>query len=592
MFFQKDMKMKVLLFLVFFILLQVVIGSNKTVSETQGTSSLINSSGIVRVISKILDFPHAIWNLRVKIPWNDLEKHIDSLIQISGWILRISLDTTVVTLTDTLKNRLAEIRATVNNVKTQYAQAEKLFSIAQIKKPLAKIFQKIANRIPFIPWTTPDSASGYTLNKSKQTVFLTTPDQFLEDIVRPITDQLPEINQATQHNDWKDVKNWPEYLENLSHRAIFLTEMTDKLLEFGYKIIDGQLPSLMFPPTLLTEIVNEIRKEYPMSLSETTDEDIIRIYAMPMTFSTYEQEEILINSSKVTLRNSYIYAFHFVTPAFNRFDYSTLHTIPMPVENEDPPIWRKYVPTQLNFLINEGQKWAINQDAFSCIEDSTSEIVPLCFFQEFPNVALDECSREIFQNGNIFEKCPFKESKEIHSTAIQIRPNKWVYSLEKDAAMKEICDSQSDKNINLPIAGTLEFKPNCQYKITNGPFQGVFPFSIQNRYELNTGQVFPIKPKTAHPIQEHFKNHGYIYLMIIFGLIFLLLTSSILLYIRIRFQNIQQNRNERSVQYVSRPRLNENDHEIGEAAAHLIIEEMRAATSGRPHVAPLALRAV
>jgi len=136
--------------------------------------------------------------------------------------------------------------------------------------------------------------------------------------------------------------------------------------------------------------IQAIRAKYPYTLSTTIEEDLIRLYSQPMT--------VVNSDGNVENRVYYIHILYFITPIFNRFESRQVHTLPIPIQNEQT-VWREFDPQQRKFLINSGQTWVIDDNSFQCIYDSTVSIVTICFFQGYTNTALDECSKQIFSKG-------------------------------------------------------------------------------------------------------------------------------------------------------------------------------------------------
>jgi hypothetical protein len=206
------MTVKLIFALLIFVQIVRICESNSTqVLEHQVATPLLNSEGIVKVVSKILDFPHAIWNFRLKLLWKDLKSFVTDFQQKLRWILALTLDSAVVNLTQDVKDRFGELKGFVFIIESKFQQALELFKLAKLKKPLAKIFSKIANKIPFADWTNP--GNSYVLNTNKNTAFLDLPSEFQSDLLKSITHHLPSITVSTRADAWKTAANWPQYLD-------------------------------------------------------------------------------------------------------------------------------------------------------------------------------------------------------------------------------------------------------------------------------------------------------------------------------------------------------------------------------------------
>jgi hypothetical protein len=391
-----------------------------------------------------------------------------------------------------------------------------------------------------------------------------------------LNDQLPSITVSTNDAKWAPPANWPEYLTKLVDRATYLSEVALSLQNVIAMANDGQISPHILPSEVLKAIITEIRKGYNFELTETADEDVLRTYIFPMTFITHKPK---VTSGKEDSL-SYVYVFYFVTPTYNRFEYNTLRSLPIPTNKDE--VWRTYVPPQKYFLVNSGQKWATDKDSYTCIEDPTTDVVSICFFiDEYPSQALDECSQAIFQKTAVDTVCPYKEMKGMHHKAIMLQPNTWAYSISEASSVLEQCPTKQDKTTILGDVGILELKTTCKYHFTSSPFQGVMPVTLFNHYEVHIGKVLPYKPHTAHPIQEHFKIYGYIYILVLFGIIFTLISLAVVLYVYFRMKRVT--RQNATVRY-NRPTPNDEDLEIGRATAGIFLNEI---SRPRPYLLPL-----
>ena len=319
-------------------------------------------------------------------------------------------------------------------------------------------------------------------------------------------------------------------------------------------------------------VVSKIREDFKASLSETVENDIAKLYTMPLTFLTEENVD--------GTYSSFVHTIYFLTPENNRFQFQVFKTIPVPTDDQDERIWREIRPSQKMFLSNSANKLAISENDFSCIRTEESSLIPICFMNEYPNEALDVCSESIFKNHQVLNNCPYEERVNAFPTAIQKDKNQWIYSTSKLSAIREKCSTSKEIVTKvLPETGILTLNELCSYQMINGPFKNLLPFIFGSKYEATVGDVLPKVPKTAHPIKEHFKNHAYIYLLAILGILFLILTGFVMIFI------IHKKRQRRSATSSEQSRsLNvQAEDEIRQAAAQIFLREF-ARLSGRPRL--------
>ena len=549
---------------------------NQTTTERALVSPLQNANGIVPVVSKILDFPHAVWNIRLKLDWKTMFSYYTELDGILQRLKIYGADVSKVTLTEDITFRLGEAVGIAREVRDRFIKIRDLFKLSNLKKIVSKIFQKIVSRLPFIAWKDPPSTSNYVIDVAKQTVFVKPPIAFRAHF-NEFAKQIPAQSTLSMDAKYAAVANWPQFVNKLVDRLMYLSDFLTDIQEIISMVIDGQLPPRLVPVDILSQVIGDIRKTYQFSLIDSVDTDVLRTYTIPMTFITHDVKLESGNDAS----SSYVHLFYFVTPVFNRFELSTVHTLPIPTSENH---WRTYVPKQRNFISNSGQKWAVEKDAYNCIDDVTTDIVPICFFQEYPNIALDDCSLAIFSKKDIESHCPYKELKSNLGKVVSISPNSWAYSIEELSSVLEKCDNKPERTVMMMKTGVLDFHPDCKYHLTNGPFQGVLPFTWQNFYEIHSGKLLPQFPKNAHPVTEHFKIYGYIYILVIMSILFLLVTIAVIIYVRIR---LHRTRHSHSVRYTGPSRLlpNDEDRQIGRDIARVMIQEF-----ARPR--PIPLRAV
>jgi len=153
------------------------------------------------VKSEVLDFPQNVWNLEMKLSWNDINKFIKELSNIATWLSRVSTGDGI-TLSAGSTSRLTEITAFIERVNDDYNEAAALFSLAT-NKPLTKLISKANPAIKWPTWNDLAPDDKFILDHSTQTAFIKTSEELQPTVFDELVKHLPTISQTANSNDYK-----------------------------------------------------------------------------------------------------------------------------------------------------------------------------------------------------------------------------------------------------------------------------------------------------------------------------------------------------------------------------------------------------
>ena len=534
-----------------FIVLCLALPTSKVHSTSVSfITPLEEDHGIVRTTEGNLDFPDSLWILRLQLPWSTWETKFEETATTVKYLSRAATEVGA-NLPDIDKNRVNELSGYVQHMKNSFAKAKSLAAQASFIQIHSSLHLSKTELDTYATWINPPASSNQGTDSAKQIVFINLPSQVKLDAYVDLSTLVPAITSTTKDSLYSTASHWPAFLDACLTRVILFWNLANDLVNDMISLKNGQIPPTFLPFSTLQPIVKELRKKHSLTLSTSEETDINRLYTFPLTFVTSNDQK------------TEIYLLYFLTPVSNRYSLQTLRSMPIHIQ-EDEGLWRKIVLTQFQFLVNDANSWEIKSGMYDCLKTDVN-IVPLCFFKEIPSQALDQCTHAILKKKDILNNCQVSETKEIFPTAIKISKNKWTYSTNKPSVLKEKCnDTTGVVSMTLPNSGIITLNQLCTYEFVNGPFVSNNPFVFGAKYEITSGYLFPAAPNSAHPIEDHFKRHMYIYVLVLLSIVVLICFILICCYIK--FRNPGNNvRRQTSTQ----------DVDLGTLAANVFMSEFQ-----------------
>jgi hypothetical protein len=287
-----------------------------------------------------------------------------------------------------------------------------------------------------------------------------------------------------------------------------------------------------------------IRQEFDSLLSEGIS-SVLELDDAPLSstslFNTGPRNlQYLFNSQRktyVTLRDGVIYfaAILPIVPVNNQFNHFIIHRTPVATERyTGTPRWKQVIGNAKILLTNNQTITVTTEDHLNCDDILNNWPCQVCFLDETLEKATDEqcviTDFQDFQRGKLDSEhtnCKTEEipNDDVKEKAFPLSPHSWIYSDPTPGSLTETCVSHQS-TVDLPRQGLINFREGCAYNMVNGPFHFPMPhipgIKMLSTISQKTAETTRNLIDDLNTIQRHFKDHGYIYLIVLASLVFLI----------------------------------------------------------------------
>ena len=378
----------------------------------------------------------------------------------------------------------------------------------------------------------------------------------------------------TIHEGYKDIttEKLEETVQQLTDISLKNLDALDSFQRMVVKLLENRMPVELFGDLdNVKTILTEIRSKYEGKLRGNIDEDLDRMFTMPLTYA--------IKKGKDENDETADYNIYTILPLIkknNEFTIYELDTVPIQIDEDH---YRQYLPQYTQLLVGKNNKIYINDPKdYQCLEQRADDSCKICFITKNPKEIVDKCTTSIL-GGNLVavaDNCPYSEEPELNNKVVRVGNRNWAYFITKSAKLSSDCGGNVTE-VDLPLVGIVSL-PNvsdCSFTMTNGPFEKWQPYVPDLKLDFRQIRVTPRKVRNMiEKIKHHFHEHSFIYIiaMLTTASTFFIISFTLLCF-RLKCNCLRRMKRNRTVQYRARyTRQRENLQPLQNSSQLRIIE--------------------
>lgn len=571
-----------------------------TITELKAVRETPFATGVHLAKSETLCFPSEQWILRGRFPYSRFFRNLlGMLVKMKSKLGSIG---TTADNAETVAERTCVATSRVNNLCPLSAITTVVEKFGKQKATLLTWIRSLANKfseirdafeqlpkavktiVPFVstsklqdisPWnesaTLESDISDIMVNKPFKTILLPLSNDFKANGWFGIMERLQLNAEKTDFTNFKVDSDTAtqETLDAMREVLVYFSSKVKAVEQMLENVSEKKLPIALFGSENILSALQTIATESNTEFQD--DEQLRMLHLLPLSYAIHKPCE----SNCMT---DIFIVVPIIKPT-DKFQVAQIHTVPVAGQQYTGDAKWKQIQLNSNYVLTHGtERFEIEgPDDYQCSENEGSADCPVCYFKDLPDKPVSPCLMKIMSNEDPKDFCEFKTVSEPNEDAVAVAPQEYLFTDPTPGVLTEKCGNSAIKAYDLPYSGIMDFNSSCVYNMVNGPFKDRVPYIPGVRITTSVGQKDQQDIRTLKDditeLKKHFRDHGYIYI-IVFGSI-LGLTSSVLLYLCVRKLTYihrrrsrrNRRRQERNVQYsaMTSPSMATNQQESSEA---------------------------